>query len=124
MPDLFRGIGFPFRRGPTSFPAAATGAALIKDSIRTLVMTRRGDRVMRPDVGSGAYDYIFESDDPMLAETIRTDVSQTLGRYEPRIIVQSVDVVPDADKGTVDVTINYVIRATGTPDSVTTTFTR
>lgn len=124
MPDLFRGIGFPFRRGTTSFPAAASGAALIQDSVRTLVMTRRGDRVMRPDVGSGAYDYIFETNDPMLEETIRTDVSQTLGRYEPRIIVQSVEVVPDSDKGIVDVTINYVIRATGTPDSVTTTFTR
>lgn len=125
MPQ-FIGFSFPFRKGSTSFPEVATDDALIKESLVQLILTGRGERVMRPDVGSGAFRHIFEDNDEVLATLIQNEVSQVIGQYEPRVSLLSVNVAkgdPDTDNGpaSVIVTINYIVLATVTVGTLTLT---
>lgn len=107
---IFRGISFPFRRGSTSFPAAATDDDLIRESLLQLVLTRRGDRVMRPDVGSNALAFVFEPNNPQLADLLRAEIQSLVARFEPRIVLEDVRV--DQSGSDVLVTIDYIISAT------------
>jgi phage baseplate assembly protein W len=106
----YRGIAFPFQKSATSLPAAVTDDDLIKQSLVQIVLTGRGERIMRPDFGSNAYAFVFENNDMVLQETIRTEVMSAIAKYETRAIVRGVDVTRSETE--VVVTINYVVVAT------------
>lgn len=108
--NLFRGIAFPFQRGDTGFPAAAVDDTLIGDSLRQLVLTPRGSRVMRPDFGTNIMAYVFENNDEILSEVIRSEIMAAIGKYEPRVIVRAIRVTRQDTK--VFAEIRYVVRAT------------
>ena len=109
-PVVYRGILFPFQRGTTSFPAAATDDDLIKASIVQLLMTSAGERVMRPDLGSSVHNMIFENNDVVLANLARAEVQGVLAKFEPR--VQVLDVQIEQQESAVILTIVYVVLST------------
>lgn len=115
---FFRGINFPFIKGPTALPEPVTDDDLIKQSLRQIVLTGRNTRVMRPDFGCDAAVFVHENNDDLLGELIRTEVFSAVGRFEPRVILQDVEVERDVDAGEVTVTLNYVLVATKEQDTV------
>jgi len=87
-----RGIGFPFGKSSTSYPSVKENDDLIEDNIRRILLTRRGERVMRPDVGSEINDYVFENVGSVMRAGISQEVRRALASNEPRIRVVGVDV--------------------------------
>ncbi len=118
--SFYSGISFPFRRSATSLPARATDNELIRQSLVQIVSTTKGERVMRPDFGTNVINYIFDNNDDLLAELIRSDLFSAVGRYEPRVILTDVQVVRSDE--TVDVTLLYVVTFTGAADAVGVSF--
>lgn len=112
----FRGIAFPFGKSQTGFPAVVEDAELVKQSLIQIVTTARGERVMRPDFGSSAFSFIFESNNVLLAELIRDDLTTAIAKFEPRALVRTI--VVERERSTVIVTINYIVSLTGQQDSV------
>jgi len=86
-----KGIAFPFTKGTTEFPQAAVDDDVIADNVRRILLTRRGERVMRPDSGSNLYDFVFENVAPVMRAGIGHEVRRALEINEPRI--QVVDVL-------------------------------
>ena len=110
------GFKFPFQKGDTSFPAQAEDAELIKDSLIQILLTQKGERTMRPDFGSNVMAYIFDNNTPAMAELLRNEIQTAIGRFEPRVYVDLVQVVQlDA---TVEVDIRYIILSTGKEDTL------
>jgi hypothetical protein len=109
-PVVYRGIMFPFQRGASSFPAAATDDALIKGAIVQLLMTAVGERVMRPDLGSNVQSLIFENNSAVLGNLVRSEVQGVLAKFEPR--VQVLDVQVEQRESSVILTIVYVVLST------------
>lgn len=113
-------IYFPFQSGVSTFPRAASDADAIKASIIQILMTRIGERVMRPTFGTRIWDFIFDNDSDSFREDVEREVRSALGQWEPRIVVTQVLV----ESGEVNepnqmlVTIYYAILATGQNDSV------
>lgn len=122
---LYVGIAFPFQVGPTGFPAPASDNDLIKQALIQLILTGRGERVMRPAYGSGAFSFVFESNEAPLTAYIAQEVRNVIGKFEPRVILQNVDVVKNDSSGLhpslVVITINYVVIVTGQTQQVTIT---
>lgn len=112
----FKGIQFPFQKGTTSFPAAADDAALIRQSIIQILLTEAGERLMRPDFGSGLLSRVFDNNDAVLESVLQAEIFAAVGKWEPRAIVRSVDTV--RKDSTITVTVNYVIVATRQLDKV------
>ena len=114
----YRGLSFPFRASSLGFPAPSEDDELLWESIVSLLQTGLGERVMRPDVGSLAYSFLFENNDILLGQLIASDIAQLLARYEPRILLQSVQVTSvDRDRGEIVLDIAYLNRLTMTPRS-------
>jgi phage baseplate assembly protein W len=110
-PVIFRGIKFPFQRGPTSFPRQATDEELINDALIQLILTSVGERVMRPGAGSNALALVFENNDEILASLLRTEIYGVIAKYEPRVTVS--DVLIERQQEAVIATIIYIINASG-----------
>ena len=85
----------------------------IKQSIKNLVLTQKGEKLFQPEIGSGVYELLFEPMDPFTADSIRDEIINTLGQYEPRITIQGVRVMPNEETNQFDVTVEY--RIVGQP---------
>jgi phage baseplate assembly protein W len=88
-----------------------TGETDIREAIRMILGTAKGERVMRPAFGCGIHDHVFASVTPPTLRTIERDVREALQRWEPRIEVDSVAAERADDPGRVDVTITYRVPA-------------
>jgi phage baseplate assembly protein W len=113
----FKGIAFPFRKGASSFPEKVEDEELIRQSIIQILLTARNERLMRPSFGSGVMAVVFENNGVTLAHKLEAEVLSSLGKYEPRIIVLSVQTASPNDNEIL-ITVSYAIVATKRQDSV------
>ena len=108
-----KGIMFPLRVDQSGSIALTAGADDLGSSIRMVLATAPGERLMRPQFGCRIWELMFE---PINANTIGLmglAVREALGQWEPRIDVEDVEVVPDTSSdGRVDIRITYRTRAT------------
>lgn len=87
-----KGIAFPFNKDDKSFPAQTEDDITIEDNIRRIILTRRGERVMRPNTGSDVMGFVFENTGPMLNAKINYEVRRAIAAGEPRVQVLQVQV--------------------------------
>ena len=113
---LGQGVSFPVRIDPqTGEMVISSHEDDIKEAIRIILMTRKGEREANPDFGCGIHDYIFESMDYTTQSRMRQEVVDALVRWEPRIEDISVDISEIGQGGRVDLSIHYVVRVTNNP---------
>jgi phage baseplate assembly protein W len=106
-------VNFPYRFDARGRTAGADEADHIRDLIEQVLFTHPGERVMRPDFGSGLLQLVFAPNSEMLAATTQVLVQSSLQRWLGEwILVESVQV--EAVDSTLRVTVQYVIRRTGT----------
>ncbi|MCZ6680271.1 MAG: GPW/gp25 family protein [Candidatus Poribacteria bacterium] len=85
----------------------------IKEAIWIILATSKGERVMRPDFGSGIYDFVFAPMNTATIGLIENTVREALIIYEPRIELLGVDVSTErADEGKLLISIDYRVRST------------
>jgi len=119
MTDLLgQGCKFPFQFGKLT-GATVTSTATSRDqqhiheSIRQILGTPRGARFLLPEFGSRLQEFLFEGNDAILRGLVRHEVTEVLARWEPRILVDDVQVT--SEKHAVVVTIQYRLIASQTP---------
>ena len=115
---LGRGIAFPLQlqNGTLGMNAYESQVA---QSIRLLLSTAKGERVMRPDFGAGLERLAFEPNNPVTAVLIQQQVKEALLRYEPRIEVLGVFVsqsdqaaINASQNGEMLIEISYRVKTT------------
>ena len=84
----------------------------IRDMIEQFLLTRRGERVNRPDFGSGLFHMVFEPNSPEFAAEQNIQINAGLQQYLGDLI-DLTDVVVESQEDTLAVTIRYVVRRTG-----------
>jgi phage baseplate assembly protein W len=84
-----RGLGFPLRLGVAGL-AESTGVTRIEESIRTILGTGYGERVMRPRFGCNLKSLAFAPNNDATANLARYYVTEGLTRWEPRIASREV----------------------------------
>jgi Bacteriophage baseplate protein W len=117
-PKAFLGRGWTY---PVQPNASNTDAALaayeqdVREAVRIILETNRGERVMRPDFGAGLHDFLFEPLNTTTLALIRHRVEESLITWEPRIRLELIDVqLADGPRNRIDITIEYTVRATNT----------
>src|SRR5262249_1377097 len=104
-------VDFPFYVDGRGRTATTGDADHLRDLIEQVLFTAPGERVMRPDFGSGLLALVFEPGGPELVATtqhlVQGALQQELGNL---IAVDSVHVTQD--EGTPTVAVSYVALST------------
>src|SRR4051812_12318382 len=108
-----RGLSFPLRVDQSGAIALTSGEADIAGSLRMVLMTAPGERLMRPQFGCRIWDLLFEPVNAntlgLMAEAVRDAVSQ----WEPRVGIADLVVDPDErDSSRVLIRLTYLVKAT------------
>ncbi|MEF9915815.1 MAG: GPW/gp25 family protein [Lachnospiraceae bacterium] len=88
----------------------------ILESIRIIITTKKGERLMRPEFGCGIHEYAFETLDYTTLCMLQREVVSALTIWEPRIT--DIDVIVDSDSecdGKVLISVSYLVRMTNNP---------
>lgn len=114
MPTSMR---VPFHIGPTGRVASADGDYDIANQyLKTLLLTRVGERIVRPGYGSRLRDNVFEGIDELMMQSLEGDIRDAIRAWEPAITVHRVE-MEDLD-GRLEIDLQYTLGSTiGLPPS-------
>ena len=87
----------------------------IKDSLRVLLTTSKGERAGMPEYGCSITERVFDPNDPMQEIIMREDILEAIQKWEPRVEVNNVEFTLNEDGYTIDTVIDYSTRKLG-PD--------
>ncbi len=110
---LGTGWAFPVAVDDAGRIGQASLEASIKQSIRLIIGTAKGDRIMHPAFGCGMHDLVFSPLDTTTAALVSYEVREALIEWEPRIQLLDIQVTPDpveANKLLID--LKYRVRTT------------
>lgn len=106
-------VAYPFGfddHGRTAAPA--TSAEHVRQLVEQLLWTAPGERVNRPDFGTGVLQLVFAPNSPELAATLQFSVQAALEALLGDLLrVDALSVV--SDEATLRVDLTYTLRATG-----------
>jgi phage baseplate assembly protein W len=112
---LGRGIAFPLATDVYGKLEMSAHERSISESIRLIVGTAPGERVMRPDFGCKIHDLVFHPVNPNTCAMCTLYVRQALVKFEPRVEDLNVRSVPDPQReNTILLQITYKVRRTNT----------
>ena len=118
------GITLPITHGPQGyFDQSYTIIDQVKSNLNLFLRTKKGERRMNPEFGSGLWSILFENytDDisPLIENTIRKDI----GRWMPYVNVSKVEVNTNnteyKDKYKVGVTVLFTVPSAGITETQT-----
>ena len=110
---LGRGWAFQVETDDRGTIIQSRGRTDIEESIRLILETAKGERVMRPEFGCGIHDFAFATVDRSTLTLVETSVRDALREWEPRIEVLSVDVsTAELDAGKLLIDVEYRVRET------------
>ena len=121
MDTHFLGSGweFPIHTNQRGGIRIAAAEEKIRQSIRIILGTAKGARVMRPDFGCDIHDYTFSVVNTSTLTLMTSAVREALVYHEPRIEVLDVSsATTRLGQGILDLRIDYRVRATNTESNL------
>lgn len=98
--------------------AWSEGNKSIREVMLNILLTRPGERLLRPEFGAGIRDFIHLPNNETTRALIADAAQRALLRWEPRVNVEEVRVVPDPVRlSHIDLSIRYRVRRDGSRDS-------
>ena len=105
-------IDFPFYFDSRGRAATTSNDEHIRDMIEQFLFTNPGERVNRPDFGSGLLQMVFAPNSPELASALQFTVQAGLQRWLGDLIkVEALEVT--SEEATLRILIQYVVQRTG-----------
>lgn len=84
----------------------------VKQSIKLILGTSKGERVMRPEFGCDIKKFLFESYSYGVAVQIKDVVQRALNKWEPRINQVNIEVEESSQAGAVIIKVDYFVIKT------------
>ena len=112
----FKDISMSFETNPLNDDLVSlSDTSAIARSIRNIVFTSPGEKFFNPDFGSRISESLFENMDDVSALAIRDEIENSINRFEPRVNVIEVKVIPNFEANEMNATIVYEIVGIDVP---------
>jgi phage baseplate assembly protein W len=115
------GVSLPFN-GPGVFNSTYTTKDQIKSNLVNLLLTDTGERLMNPTFGCDLRKFLFEGITENNLSNLTISLANSIKTFVPEITVLNIEVVPNTDYNTIDLSVNYLLNISNTPDQVTLQF--
>jgi phage baseplate assembly protein W len=108
-----RGFSFPMGVNTDGGIRMTRGPEDLDASMRVILSTAPGERLMRPQFGCRIWDLIFEPVNFNTLGQMAEAAGEAIAQWEPRVDVLGIECVPDSlDPYLVNIDITYRVRAT------------
>jgi len=97
-----------------------TNEMAVITSMKNLVLTNHYERPFNPDVGSNIRRLLFEPIDSITSGNLQREIKETIVNFEPRVSINTINVIPTPDELSYKVSINFYII--NNPNPITLTF--
>jgi len=120
----FLGVGwsFPpeFHKQTNAFGVKmVSGEEDIAESLRILLSTVPGERIMQPTYGCGLHAMVFETINESTITELKDIIERSVLFFEPRITLESIDIDTDESlEGSLKIQLNYTVRKTNTRSNI------
>ncbi len=111
-------LSYPYNIDGRGRTAQTTEEAWVRGLIEQVLFTSPGERVMRPDFGSGVMQLVFAPNSPELAAATQMLIQSALQQWLDDIIVVE-SVTAESEESTLRVTVQYLIRRSQSRQSQT-----
>jgi phage baseplate assembly protein W len=115
------GVALPFN-GPGVFKSTYTTKDQIKSNLINLLLTDIGERIMNPNFGTNLKRFLFEGITNINNEALIDSLNNSISIYIPEITVTNITLTPTTDSNLINLSINYYLNISQTPDQVTVQF--
>jgi len=87
-------IHYPFQNSGEGFflDLNSDDKAAIKSDLMHLLLTRRGQRLYNPDFGTDLLRYIFEPEDGLTLNQIKSEITNVVKKYLPNLAINEITV--------------------------------
>jgi phage baseplate assembly protein W len=120
--DTAIGITLPLQITNTAFNQSFQTIDQVRTNIKSLLLTKRRERVMQPFLGSGLTELLFEQNDEELEERIENTIVQSLQDWLPYVVIDTIIIEQSnelKDRNRVEVSITFRINGNPTLETVT-----
>jgi len=86
------GITLPLQFGENTFEQAFLTKDQVKSNIKNLLLTKRGERIIQPEFGSGLQSLLFEPNVDDLEGRIEDTINESLEQWLPYVTAEEIDI--------------------------------
>jgi len=108
--QTFKDLSITFKPHPvTQDVLVKKDAAAIRQSVSNLLYTRKTERPFDYNIGTNLYNLLFEPLNSITAGLIATEIRTVITQYEPRIVIDNIEVSANFSDNGFDVLLSYII---------------
>ena len=109
--QVFKDLDLFFSKKSTSSDISkVSGVQSIKRSVRNLILTNIYEKPFHPEIGSGIRDLLFEPLSPITAFVSSQRVEDVIENFEPRARLVGVRALPDLDRNSYEISIEFYVQ--------------
>jgi phage baseplate assembly protein W len=108
---IYADFDISFYRNPfTSTISTKIDAEAIKQSIRNIILTNKGERPFEPNFGSNLRRYLFENFSLITKDQIETEIRTAINTFEPRVIIADLEVKDFPERNAINIHLVVLIK--------------
>ena len=119
--NIVIGVSLPFNAKGV-FNKTYSTKDQIKSNLINLLLTDKGERIMNPEFGADLRRSLFENITSPNLDILRFKIIDAINIFIPEIILGDTEIFSDPDTNTLNITVNYRLIISNTPDQVTVQF--
>lgn len=96
----------------------------VKQSVKSLLLTKPHEKFFHPERGSGVEQYLFEPMSPGIEISLSKTIELLITNYEPRCEIIDINVSPNYDLNYYAVTLNFTVIGINEPQELTVELSR
>lgn len=111
--DYALGISLPIKITDTAFNQTFFTIDQVRTNLNNLLLTKRGERLMQPQFGSGLQEFLFEPLTDEIADKIETEIINVISRWIPYVTIDSieVDTTSERNNNMINIHLKFSIAA-------------
>ncbi len=87
------GITLPIQRGADGYFAQSFRTFdQVRSNLKNLLLTKKGERILQPEFGSGLHDLLFNPATDKFEEDLETTINESVAKWLPYVIVEDINV--------------------------------
>ena len=116
------GVSLPFNGPSGPFNKTYSTKEQIKSNLINLLLTNKGERVFNPEFGADIRRVLFEGITEDTSALIQNLITTNVNYFIPEVNVVDVEVEPNEDNNSYNITLKYSLVISGTADQITVQF--